>query len=98
MTATATTSERSTIIRSSGFGIASTQLDADPRLYTTPIAMDDIDDVRAYLGYELINLWGGSYGTRAALVYLKRHEAPRPQRRARWRRADGHAPAAVHGA
>jgi pimeloyl-ACP methyl ester carboxylesterase len=50
-------------------------LDADPRLYTTPIAMDDIDDVRAYLGYESINLWGGSYGTRAALVYLKRHEA-----------------------
>jgi pimeloyl-ACP methyl ester carboxylesterase len=50
-------------------------LDADPRLYTTPIAMDDIDDVRASLGYESINLWGGSYGTRAALVYLKRHEA-----------------------
>lgn len=51
------------------------RLDADPRLYTTAIAMDDIDDVREYLGYESINLWGGSYGTRAALVYLKRHEA-----------------------
>ncbi len=51
------------------------KLDADPRLYTTPIAMDDIDDVRTYLGYGEINLWGGSYGTRAALVYLKRHEA-----------------------
>lgn len=48
-------------------------LDADPRLYTTPIAMDDLDDVRAALGYETINLWGGSYGTRAALVYLRRH-------------------------
>jgi len=50
-------------------------LDADPRLYTTAIAMDDVDDVRRYLGYEAINLWGGSYGTRAALVYLKRHES-----------------------
>lgn len=48
-------------------------LDADPRLYTTPIAMDDLDDVRAFLGYERINLWGGSYGTRAALVYLRQH-------------------------
>ena len=49
-------------------------LDADPRFYTTPIAMDDLDDVRAFLGYERINLWGGSYGTRAALVYLRQHE------------------------
>jgi pimeloyl-ACP methyl ester carboxylesterase len=49
-------------------------LKADARLYTTAIAMDDIDDVRRYLGYGAINLWGGSYGTRAALVYLKRHE------------------------
>jgi pimeloyl-ACP methyl ester carboxylesterase len=47
--------------------------DADPRLYTTPIAMDDLDEVREYLGYDRINLYGGSYGTRAAMVYLKRH-------------------------
>ncbi len=51
------------------------RLDADTRLYTTSIAMDDIDEVRQHLGYESINLWGGSYGTRAALVYLTRHEA-----------------------
>jgi pimeloyl-ACP methyl ester carboxylesterase len=50
------------------------KLKADASLYTTAIAMDDIDDVRRYLGYGSINLWGGSYGTRAALVYLKRHE------------------------
>lgn len=50
-------------------------LDADLRLYTTTIAMDDLDEVRAHLGYETINLYGGSYGTRAALVYLRRHEA-----------------------
>ena len=47
--------------------------DADLRLYTTPIAMDDLDDVRAFLGYEKINLYGGSYGTRAGLVYLRQH-------------------------
>lgn len=51
------------------------RLDADPRLYTTAIAMDDIDEVRRELGYGTINLWGGSYGTRAALVYLARHDA-----------------------
>ena len=47
--------------------------DADPTLYMTTIAMDDLDDVRAHLGYERINLYGGSYGTRAALVYLRQH-------------------------
>jgi pimeloyl-ACP methyl ester carboxylesterase len=46
---------------------------ARPPLYTTPLAMDDLDDVRAALGYERINLWGASYGTRAALVYLRQH-------------------------
>jgi pimeloyl-ACP methyl ester carboxylesterase len=48
--------------------------DADPRFYTTPLAMDDIDDVRKFLHYQQIDLWGGSYGTRAALVYLRQHE------------------------
>ena len=47
--------------------------DADLTQYTTTIAMDDLDDVRAYLGYEQINIYGGSYGTRAGLVYLRRH-------------------------
>ena len=47
--------------------------DADLRLYTTPIAMDDLDDVRALLGYDRINIYGGSYGTRAGLVYLRQH-------------------------
>ena len=48
--------------------------DADLRMYTTSIAMDDLDEVRAHLGYDHINLYGGSYGTRAALVYLRQHE------------------------
>ncbi len=47
--------------------------DADSRLYTTPIAMDDLEDVRTFLGYQKVNLYGGSYGTRAALVYLRQH-------------------------
>jgi len=46
-------------------------LDADPRFYTTTIAMHDIDQVRAALGYESVNLFGVSYGTRAAQVYLR---------------------------
>lgn len=46
-------------------------LDADLRFYATDIAMQDLDSVRAALGYETINLYGVSYGTRAALVYLK---------------------------
>lgn len=46
---------------------------ADLTQYTTSIAMDDLDDVRAWLGYERINLFGTSYGTRAALVYLRQH-------------------------
>jgi pimeloyl-ACP methyl ester carboxylesterase len=49
-------------------------LDADPRFYTTTIAMEDLNDVRQYLGYDKINIYGGSYGTRAALVYLRQHE------------------------
>lgn len=49
------------------------ELDADPGLYTTAIAMDDLDQVRQALGYEQINLYGASYGTRAALAYLRQH-------------------------
>ncbi|HEX6045221.1 MAG TPA: alpha/beta hydrolase [Pyrinomonadaceae bacterium] len=46
---------------------------ADLTLYTTTIAADDLDEVRAALGYDKINLLGGSYGTRAAMVYLRQH-------------------------
>src|ERR1041384_5644506 len=49
------------------------EANADLKLYTTDIAVDDMDEVRAALGYERLNLFGGSYGTRAALIYLKRH-------------------------
>src|SRR5213076_1254795 len=46
---------------------------ADLTKYTTSIAMDDLDDVRTWLGYDRINLFGASYGTQAALVYMRRH-------------------------
>ena len=64
----------------------------DPRFYTTSIAMTDLDDVRAALGYERVNLYGLSYGTRAALTYLRlfpeRVRAADPRRS---RAADGSA-------
>ena len=46
---------------------------ADLRQYTTANSVDDFDEIRASLGYEKINLRGGSYGTRSALVYMRRH-------------------------
>jgi pimeloyl-ACP methyl ester carboxylesterase len=46
---------------------------ADLRLYTTPIAMDDLDEVRGALGYDKIDIVAASYGTNAAQVYLRRH-------------------------
>ena len=46
---------------------------ADLKLYTTPVAMDDLDEVREALGHKQINIYAGSYGTRAALDYLKRY-------------------------
>lgn len=47
---------------------------ADLRQYTTAIAADDISEVLAWLGYDQVNLFGASYGTRLALVFLRRHE------------------------
>jgi pimeloyl-ACP methyl ester carboxylesterase len=46
---------------------------ADLRQYTTEIAVDDLDEVRQALGYKQINLYGTSYGTRVAQVFMRRH-------------------------
>lgn len=46
---------------------------ADLTQYTTTIAADDLDEVRAWLGYDQINIQGASYGTRMAQVYLRQH-------------------------
>ncbi len=45
----------------------------DVAQYTTAAWIADLDAVRVALGYERINLWGGSYGTRVAQEYLRRH-------------------------
>lgn len=41
--------------------------------YNTNNAVDDLDDIRAALGFNKIMLDGGSYGTLFALVYMRRH-------------------------
>ena len=46
---------------------------ADLTQYTTSIAMDDLDEVRAALGYDRVNMYGGSYGSTTSLVYLRQH-------------------------
>jgi pimeloyl-ACP methyl ester carboxylesterase len=46
---------------------------ADVLQYRTPVAMDDLDAVRAWLGYARVNVFGISYGATAAQVYLNRH-------------------------
>jgi pimeloyl-ACP methyl ester carboxylesterase len=46
---------------------------ADTTQYTTSVASDDLDEVRQALGYDKINVYGGSYGSYAALVYLRMH-------------------------
>jgi pimeloyl-ACP methyl ester carboxylesterase len=48
---------------------------ADLRHYTTAHAADDLADVLTALGYRRANLLGVSYGSRAALVFLRRHPA-----------------------
>ncbi len=52
----------------------------DLRLYTTHVAMADVDAVRRALGAERINVVGASYGTRAALEYQR--QFPQAVRRA----------------
>jgi len=45
------------------------------RFYTTGIAVRDLDEMRAALGYEQIDLYGASYGTRVAELYMRRYPA-----------------------
>jgi pimeloyl-ACP methyl ester carboxylesterase len=48
---------------------------ADLAQYSTQNAADDLDDVRAALGYDRVDLVGTSYGATVALVYMRRHAA-----------------------
>jgi len=47
----------------------------DPKQFTTEAAAHDLEKVRRALGYPQLNLLGGSYGTRLALVYARLYEA-----------------------
>jgi len=47
----------------------------DVTQYGTRMAMDDLDTVRAALGYRQLDVIGSSYGATAAQVYLKLHPA-----------------------
>lgn len=51
----------------------------DMRFFTTTLAMQDLDAVRLALGFGQINLVGVSYGTRAALEYMRQF-APQVRR------------------
>jgi pimeloyl-ACP methyl ester carboxylesterase len=44
---------------------------ADVRFYTTSLAVQDLDRVRAELGYDRIDLYGSSYGTIVAQQYVR---------------------------
>jgi pimeloyl-ACP methyl ester carboxylesterase len=62
----------------------------DPAQYTTGAWIADLEAVREALGVQQWNLWGGSYGTRVALEYMRRHPA-----RVRSAILDGVAPPAI---
>lgn len=66
------------------------QYQSNAEFYTTVHAVQDLEAVRKALGYQQINLWGGSYGTRVALEYARRY----PQQ-ARAIVLDGVAPVAI---
>lgn len=47
------------------------KLSGDLSQYNSENAIRDFDAVRAALGHNKVNLYGGSYGTRAGLVYMR---------------------------
>ena len=59
-----------TIVRFTGECLA--ELPYDPRFFTTSIAVADLEAVRVALGYENLNLYGVSYGTRVAQHFARR--------------------------
>jgi len=45
----------------------------DVRHFTLENVIRDTDEIRQMLGYDTLNLWGGSYGTKSVSLYLKRY-------------------------
>jgi pimeloyl-ACP methyl ester carboxylesterase len=46
---------------------------ADLAQYTTTASVEDLEQIRAALGYDRVNLEGSSYGTRFAMEYVRAH-------------------------
>lgn len=53
------------------FRKCASNLDADPKMYTTKHAAEDLEVLRVALGHAQLNLYGISYGTRLALQYAR---------------------------
>lgn len=49
--------------------------DFDVRHINLETLTEDVEQVRQYFGFEALNLWGGSYGTRVVAHYLRRYPA-----------------------
>jgi pimeloyl-ACP methyl ester carboxylesterase len=47
---------------------------SDLNAYGSAAAADDLNAIRARLGYRRIVLFGGSYGTTESLIYIRRHD------------------------
>jgi pimeloyl-ACP methyl ester carboxylesterase len=56
--------------------VTSVAAHADPTRYTTMDVVEDLEEVRNRLHYDIVDLYGTSYGTRVALAYIERY----PQR------------------
>lgn len=54
-------------------GLARLEERADLTMYTTSRIADDLEATRAALGYELLDIYGTSYGTRVAQLYAIRY-------------------------
>ncbi|HXT22608.1 MAG TPA: alpha/beta hydrolase, partial [Thermoanaerobaculia bacterium] len=49
------------------------QAGRDLAQYRTAVTVDDVAELLTALGYDEVNAWGGSYGTRTALALARRH-------------------------
>ncbi len=61
------------VIAQRGTSLSMPDASANPAYYNTAYNADDVDDLRASLGYEQLNVWGISYGSRLGLEVLRRH-------------------------
>jgi pimeloyl-ACP methyl ester carboxylesterase len=53
--------------------LAELETRADLTRYTTTASAHDLEELRVALGYDVLNLRGGSYGTRLGLEYIRRY-------------------------